>query len=156
MENLFRGKATLTINELNEKGLRHDNGWIYGSYTDGVILSYVMDICDEYVSIERWCSVDPTTVGRKTGLKDKDGTEIWEGDIVVHSSETEQFGEILLHKNVGEIKIDKGMTYFIGTTTQTYKGEETVQKSKFLFLSPDIYNVIGNIHENPELLEVTP
>lgn len=88
-----------------------------------------------------------------TGLKDKNGKGIYEGDIVKHKSKLEQWNDILIHEQIGEIKTDKGMTCFQGKTIQTYKNETNVHKSNFIFLSSEIYEIIGNIHDNPELLK---
>lgn len=89
-----------------------------------------------------------------TGLTDKNGTEIYEGDIVSYRGTIEQPGGVLIREQVGVIKIDKGMTGFQGITKQTHKGEVRTHESKTLLLSPEIYEVIGNIHDSPELLEV--
>lgn len=76
--------------------------------------------------------IDPDTVGQFTGLKDKNGVEIYESDIVEH----------------------KGQRYVI---------EYSVEYVRFIPLMVDrwlagfnlaTFEVIGNIHDNPELLEV--
>lgn len=96
---------------------------------------------------------DNYVVMQYTGLKDKNGTEIYEGDIVHYKSTIDQFGFLLTHEQTGVIGVNKGMTGFTGKNTQTYKDEVNTHDSKFLFLSPDIYEVIGNVWENPELLK---
>lgn len=88
-----------------------------------------------------------------TGLKDKNDIEIYNGDIVKNRTIIKQFDKSLITTEVGEITIMNGMTYFLGTTTQEYEGEISTSSSKFLFLSPDIYEIIGNIYENPYLSE---
>lgn len=70
-----------------------------------------------------------------TGLKDKNGVEIYEGDIVSFKSELVDFKVIAEVIYLNEIA---GFTF--RTKEINYEPE-------------DVYAVIGNIHENPELLE---
>ena len=80
--------------------------------------------------------VDPDTIGQYTGLTDKTGREIYEGDIILYHGikrvveyEYAEFG-LSMHKN--------GFPF------------EALCK---LIEPMHHYKVIGNIHDNPELLE---
>ena len=84
-----------------------------------------------------------------TGLKDKNGKEIYEGDVVrTHFS----FG----HEVTQEpfiIKWNKERAMFEGSKPKPLENDYLVTFSFF----PEqrfLYEIIGNIHENPELLEV--
>lgn len=76
---------------------------------------------------------------QSTGLVDKEGTEVFEGDILHHQIQTEYTFIVKYDK-------DKGRWYGDGIS-RTYRIDIT---KEFL----PYYKVIGNIYENPELLEV--
>ena len=76
---------------------------------------------------------------QSTGLCDKEGTEVFEGDILHHQIQTEYTFIVKYDK-------DKGRWYGDGLS-RTYRIDIT---KEFL----PYYKVIGNIYENPELLEV--
>ena len=84
--------------------------------------------------------VDPATVGQYTGLQDKNGKRVFEGDIC-HNTKT---GEIV------SVKWHGTMAGFVWN-----KRKENSHLSDFgeLFRVYDKYEVIGNIHDNPELMD---
>jgi len=117
-EMLFRGK--------NVDG----SGWVTDSQTyirdaDGVWLS------DGAADVVK---VIPETVGQFTGLTDKDGVRIFEGDVVEFywNREPTNGNIIFLH---GSFKVDSEFTVMV------------------LNNIAERCEVIGNIHENPELME---
>lgn len=147
-------KNTLNSIAYYTKGEFYDDTFIYGYLADGYIIGKTIEAGEEYFVPSYWVPVEKETIGQYTGLKDKNGNEIFEGDIVSCKTTIGQFGEPLIHEQIGEIVIDKGMTGFKGKTKQIYKDEISIHDSRFLFLSSEIYEVIGNIYENKELLEV--
>lgn len=90
---------------------------------------------DEYEVFEDWYQMSADFIEQCTGLKDKNGRLIYEGDIV---KDDEGF--------VGLVKYDEVCAMF---------------KIEFVYSAPSNFEddmswefeVIGNIHENPELLE---
>ncbi|HCJ4458790.1 TPA: hypothetical protein NR418_002388 [Listeria innocua] len=78
--------------------------------------------------------VRPETIGQYTGLKDKNGKKIFEGDIC-----WEEYGECY-----GVVKFEEGK--FL------YAWENIAED---LWEVADSIEIYGNIHENPELLEET-
>ena len=136
-EYIFRGKAVITEEKLDELGIPHKNGWLFGDYSCGYILGPVVECTEEYIAHEWWCGVDDDTVGQYTGRKDKKGQEIYEGDI--------------LHREVA-FPGKSGDYYYVVKPIDDYleKGETYGIFSVHLWESE--CEVIGNIHDNPELV----
>ena len=116
----FRGKSIMD----NTYG-----NWLYSSgikYGDDVELMY----CDEDTS-EEWHYIDKNTLGQYTGLNDKNGKEIYEGDIVEYENMT------------GKIMFFNG-SFILSDLEETEEWELGVINEEI--------EVIGNIYENSELL----
>ena len=121
------------MREIIYRGKRKDTGDLIASDSilqyNGVIKLW--DNEDGYVEIE------PETIGQYTGLTDKNGVKIFEGDIVRYSGEE----HIVVFETQNEtgyfgIKIDHIETWGF-----------------CLSVSAKLMEVIGNIHDNPELAE---
>ena len=126
------------------KAKRIDNGeWVQGScvYTFAPSKGYVVGIMVEsYFIVEEngnMVSIDKNTICQCTGLKDKNGNLIWENDIVKFKrrDDKEFVGEISYVEHYG--------AFFV-----IHSGCSDNQ----LYAFGD-YEVIGNIFDNPELLE---
>ena len=120
-----------------------DNEWVYGDlihYDTGEI--YIMPQNDKYWDIpndgER---VDEITVCQFTGLKDKNGKEIYEGDILklIDEDESEITAYVTFVDYVAKFVLKEQIGQ-IGYLKMEIWGEENME-------------VIGNIFENKELLE---
>ena len=97
---------------------------------------------------------DKIKIMQFTGLYDKNGKEIYEGDILKRASTIKQWKRELFEEIIGKVTIKIGMTYLVGKRKHGYSDEELkISNCKELLLSPDLFEVIGDIHSNPELLE---
>lgn len=93
------------------------------------------------------CNVIPETVGQFTGLTDKNGIKIFEGDIV-------EFQDGIPDDIYHEIEItNRGVMAF--SAGQFYVTERNVVDMKDLIWDNADFDgeVVGNIHDNPELLK---
>jgi len=78
------------MREYKFRGKRLDNGeWVYGYYfiserdiEDGFVWRDIPQIQQRYGDHYQYFDVIPETIGQYTGLKDKNGTEIYEDDLV--------------------------------------------------------------------------
>ena len=85
-----------------------------------------------------------------TGLKDKDSKEIYEGDIVSHEIENKVYPEDE-YITIASVEWDDEKASFI-IHFRDYPEHHLSATGKAKWLS-SFYEVIGNIYENPELLE---
>ncbi len=134
------------------RGKRRDNGkWWYGSYLflhtkpmdwTGMRVGKAEDVHFIIDETDLNYAVDPATIGQYTGLSDKNGTQIFEGDIL-------QTGTI--KGNV--VWSEKRSEYYL--LWKDYGKRCDVLKSPNLasFTIGRDVEVIGNIHDNPELLK---
>ena len=124
------------MREILFRGKRIDNGeWVYGNLVRGCDEKYAYivefgnkELCRNYINVK------PDTVGQYTGLDDKCGNKIFEGDILD--------GLCGLHI----VYFDDSFACF------DWKNAIGKQGESFSGFADD-YEVIGNIHDNPELLK---
>ena len=92
--------------------------------------------------------VDPDTVGQYTGLKDRNGKEIYEGDILLLSDKNTYQELVVVEQGpYGWVFYNPKTVLRFKDGSYTYRAVENYRR---LF---GIGEVIGNIHDNPELLE---
>lgn len=126
------------MREILFRGKRIDNGeWVEGYYIGEQEMvekkaHWILDKNDIFGRFH-YRSIDPNTLGQYTGLTDKNGKKIFEGDIFTDGL---SIWDVIYNK--GSLCINFGGQYV--PLTQVLRG----------VIDNDI---IGNIHDNPELLE---
>lgn len=136
------------MREILFHGKRADNGeWIEGDllqikyYNKPIIECKIMP----QTPVSSAYPVLPETVGQFTGLTDKNGIRIFEGDIC----RFKRFNDIYIGKIVFNVKTASFIMWY-QPIVGAY-GEKATQK--MLLSVCDGIEVIGNIHDNPELME---
>jgi uncharacterized phage protein (TIGR01671 family) len=132
------------MREILFRGKRIDNGeWVEGYYIKAVHHWHKRGIHEDWIitgasanggwfAIHKRHAIDPETVGQYTGLTDKNGKKIFVGDIVV----AEDYVYVC---RWNECNIE-------------FELANEVESFGMCYVYPDI-EVIGNIHDNPELLK---
>lgn len=126
------------------RGKRIDNGeWAYGSLaeTHGKLFIGIPTTHDNPVYMMDWHEVDPATVGQFTGLLDKNGKEIYEGDILMLGSSDAGICEVKWN----ESQLAFCIRFYYERNLGTRPLGAWARDGK------DIA-ILGNIHDNPELL----
>ena len=136
------------MREILFRGKRLDNGdWVYGYYVHiGPVSCQRAYIIPEYASSLYVNEVDPSTVGQYTGLKDKNGKRIWEGDIIDASAEWWDASGPAGHSS--PIIPVEWCEYYCG-----FYPFANYDCDCGVFIYANNCIVIGNVHDNPELLE---
>ena len=138
----FRGKPT----ENNTSYIEEE--FVYGSLVIDSSKYYIVLSVNDNIKRDDYevCMIEviPETLGQYTGLKDKNGKEIYEGDIIFDSFYEKKAKVVFLE---GAFWLDY---------IDDFKEYETIHKRYQLIANYDnksVLEVIGNIYDNPELLE---
>lgn len=134
-EILFRGKA---INRV--KGREYRTNYNNGDWVYGLITKLYNEKYDSPAEMRNECGIDGIevdykTIGQYTGIKDKNGVKIFEGDVVDILTENEEAGVVRWNEAGFIVNADGFVLDF-----QNH-------------LSGSDVSVVGNIYDNPELLE---
>jgi len=124
-EILFRGKST------------KNNKWAYGYYVyDGILKEHLILWNEDNEYADRGEYIDPKTLGQYTGLKDKNENKIFEGDILSYSDINESTGKYI-------VKWKDSSSQFVAMNDINFIPTWIWDKLQ----------IIGNIHDNKELIK---
>ena len=141
--------------EIIFKAKREYSGeWVEGYYVYCRKRHYILPVLNTTIGYDEredeWIETDSDTLCQYTGLTDKNGTRIWENDIVLLREEIQDY--------------EWKATVKFGNPNWEYNwgwqlipiGECDMNKDILLWIDMDLATcqVIGNIFDNPELLEV--
>ena len=117
------------------------SGYLYGIWERKYILwGMINDVPDMK-------EVDPSTICQCTGLKDKNGKLIWENDIVAYWDSYSTESGLAEADCIGKVVWDDETISFQVTNRLSAESYEVLG---------DECSVIGNVFDNPELLEQQP
>lgn len=148
------------MKDIKFRGLNKRGRWVYGEgvYTSKTGETYIIplsEIFGENITgsfetirlnpLRRRYKVDPKSVGQYTGLKDVNNREIYEGDIV-------KLKDFYYEDVIGIVKFGDG-EFYVDCIPQDNPYSSCI--IGMASINEQEIEVIGNIYENPELLEVS-
>ena len=135
--------------EILFRGKDDNNNWCYGYAIIGKRFKWAsilpIDTIDDAPPMFDECEVELDTVGQYTGLKDKNGTKIFEGDIIKIPEDWDKYG------------INAGELFEVYFDYGGFRLKPKIYKDcRGYWLEDDgEFEIISNVHDNPELLEET-
>ena len=113
-------------------------GYLIEDGKESFIINQVIEANEQYITIGSWYPVIPETVSQSTGLHDKNGKEVFVGDIIKCTRGCPH--EVYLEKEYGGKYIGGMPAIYLKGIKEGYAWTEAEE-------------ILGNIYENPELFE---
>ncbi|MBZ3776472.1 YopX family protein [Lentilactobacillus otakiensis] len=116
----------------------HEGHFLYGDLVHGNNFDYIVggliEATEEYAALEWWQTIQQGAAEQFTGLKDANGDDIYENDLVLLDPDDPPY-QVIFDEGKFELSNDYlGLVYDLG--------EEHMD-----------CEIVGNVHTNPELLE---
>lgn len=145
------------MREILFRGRNENSTWIYGSllvdkdtFDKNAFIYYICDIDGYSMEI-----VNTKTIGQFTGLTDKNGTKIFEGDILRLCGDGYDWNGIVVFGRTTSDE-DNFEDYGYGWQIDKITKDEPVYTKILLWVEAEAdgidCEIIGNIHDNSELL----
>lgn len=128
------------MRDITFRGFNKENKkWVYGNLIEDIELGYCIRTFPEGLFKYKDIPIDPESIGQFTGLKDRNRKDIYEGDKYIDSWNNIEIIEFSIIKQ----------SNIVGHGNR----EELIYCGFNLKYVPDNLEIIGNIYENPELME---
>lgn len=149
-EILFRGKA-INRDEGYHRTNYKNGDWVYGLVTrlyDERFESLPAEMTD--INGVSGIEVDYRTIGQFTGLTDKNGVKIFEGDIVKGIAySAERIGVIVWIDEISSF----GVRHYKSQNSTAWENSSILRCASMGKTDEFAAEIIGNIHDNPEILK---
>ena len=142
------------------RGKSLDGKWLFGYIyryvnRDGIDTVAIIEIENNgFYETLNLHKISHNTVGQFTGLRDSIGREIYEGDIVYSEFEDGSNGSSLVGWNEKQSCFGVMDEYAYRSKLEGFEYPEFQNHVMLAFMrDAKLFKVIGNIHDNPELLQ---
>ena len=145
--------------EIKFRGKSVDGQLVYGIPIKTHIGTYMVTeenphVCSVYgyMEIDEFVKVDENTIGQFTGLHDKNGKEIYEGDIVYIRMNDGSDCHCVIGYDIDNLAFGIMDEYAYRSMLDGYKEDYDNEFMHRLYKDSRIFEVVGNIFDTPELV----